>query len=87
MLRHCLNNFPEQPTRAVWRDGCVNGHHAPLPRAEAQGSDRAASRRDAVSAQRRRRRRRRPARPTRLHSRHCSPRHGHGRRRSGDEER
>lgn len=85
-----------EPARAVWRDGCVSGHHAPLPRAEAQGSDRAAGRRDAVSAQRRRRQRRalgtrhaHPARErcARIRYRHSSPSYGHGGRRKGDEER
>lgn len=64
-----------------WRDGCVIGHHAPLPRAEAQGSDRAASRRDAVSAPRRRRRkhrRHRAARSSRLHACNRIASHGYG---------
>lgn len=80
-MKAYVQNISEQKARANWRDGCVIGHHAPLPRAEAQGSDRAASRRDAVSAQRRRRRRRRQhlaAHITRLHARNCITSHGYG---------
>lgn len=87
-LRYGISiKIAEHVASTVRRDGCVIGHHAPLPRVEAQGSDRAA-RRDAVSAPRRPRRvAAASAHLARLHARHRSPRHGHGGRRKGDEER
>lgn len=73
------------------RYGCVSGHHAPLPRAEAQGSDRAARRaprapRCCVSAKRRSPAAR-PAGPSSLHARHRTSSHGYGGRCQGNEER
>lgn len=84
MYKNC---FLEQYARQVRRYGCVIGHHAPLPWAEAQGSDRAANRRYAVSAPRRHRRPRpklqRHTRSSvaRLRARNSTTGHGHGGRR------